>query len=61
MDFAVRAIHWRQKAEEYRAAADQMRNPASRRTFLQLAESYDNLAERFERTGVALGSKPQSG
>ena len=40
--------HWRSRAEEARATADQMRDLESRRVMLGIAESYDELAARAE-------------
>ncbi len=41
--------HWRSRAANARAMADQMRNPEARRTMLEIAVSYDLLAERAEQ------------
>lgn len=49
MNLAEQAWHWRQKAEECRAVAEQMKNPMARETFMHLARTYDTLAERLER------------
>jgi hypothetical protein len=37
---------WRQRAEEYRAAAENVQNPATRKTYINLAQNYDVLADR---------------
>jgi hypothetical protein len=43
--------HWRERAEEARRVAETLADPAARRTMLEIAESYDRLAERaFVRT-----------
>jgi hypothetical protein len=41
--------HWRTRAMEARDIADQVKNPESRRTMLEIATYYDLLAERAER------------
>jgi hypothetical protein len=43
------ARRWRAKAEECRTAADSMETEPARRWFLQLARSYEALAEHAER------------
>jgi hypothetical protein len=40
--------HWRERAEEARAQASQMHDPSARRTLLEIAENYDQLAEQAE-------------
>ena len=40
--------HWRSRAEEARATADQMRDFDSKRVMLGIAEGYDELAARAE-------------
>jgi F0F1-type ATP synthase membrane subunit b/b' len=40
--------HWRERAEEARAQASQMRDESARRTLLDIAENYDQLAEQAE-------------
>jgi hypothetical protein len=47
--------HWRERAEEARATAEQLTDPVARRTMLQVAESYDALAERAEKRALAEG------
>jgi hypothetical protein len=42
------ATHWRARARETRALADQMSDEVSRKTMLQIADDYDRLAERAE-------------
>ena len=41
--------HWRSRAEEARATADQMHDLESRRVMLGIAEGYDELAARAQR------------
>jgi hypothetical protein len=43
--------YWRSRAAEARAKADQMHDPDAKRTLLDLAASYDRIAERRERLG----------
>jgi len=40
--------HWRSRAEEARATADQMHDLESRRVMLGIADGYDELAARAE-------------
>jgi len=40
--------HWRDRAEEARIQAGDMRNHDARRQMLQIAEGYDRLAQRAE-------------
>jgi hypothetical protein len=45
--------HWRDRAKEARALAEQEHDPISKAMILQVAEEYDRLAERAElRRGV---------
>ena len=39
--------HWRDRAEETRAKADQMKNPRAKRRLLGLANFYAGLAKRL--------------
>ena len=41
---AYSAAHWLLRAEEARAMADRMHDPATRRTMLSIAASYEKLA-----------------
>jgi hypothetical protein len=41
--------HWRDRAEEARVNAEQMRDPESKRMMLEIADGYMRLAERAER------------
>jgi len=40
--------HWRDRAVEARALADQMSDELSRNTMLKIADDYERLAERAE-------------
>jgi len=42
------ARHWRARADEMRAVAEEMRDPVNRQTALQIADDYDRLAQRAE-------------
>ena len=42
------AGYWRERAEEARAQASEMRDPTAKRTLLEIARSYDRLAEQAE-------------
>ena len=41
--------HWRARAEEARALADQMTSDDTKETMLRIAKDYDRLAELAER------------
>ncbi|HEY7662730.1 MAG TPA: hypothetical protein VH934_06380 [Xanthobacteraceae bacterium] len=41
--------HWRDRAEETRALADQMSDETSRQMMLRIAADYEHLAERAEQ------------
>jgi hypothetical protein len=41
--------HWRQRAEEARAIADQLNNPQSKEAMLRIAKDYERLAARAEQ------------
>jgi F0F1-type ATP synthase membrane subunit b/b' len=43
------ADYWRERAEETRAQASQMRDPSAKRTLLEIAENYEQLADQAER------------
>ena len=45
--------YWRARAEEARTQADQMTDLTARRTLLDIAENYDQLAEQAERLRLA--------
>jgi hypothetical protein len=38
--------HWRERAEEARRVAEALADPKARQTMLEIAESYERLAER---------------
>ena len=40
--------HWRQRAEEARAVADQIADPEARQMMLKIADDYERLAKRAE-------------
>jgi hypothetical protein len=41
--------YWRERAEEARAQASEMRDPDARRTLLGIADNYEQLAQQAER------------
>jgi len=43
------AAYWRDRAEEARTQADQMGSLDARKTLLEIAENYDQLARQAER------------
>jgi len=45
--------HWRQLAQEARATAHRLDEPDARRTMLEIAESYEELAAIIERDKTA--------
>jgi hypothetical protein len=47
------AEYWHERAEEARAHAEQMSDPAARRTLLDIAENYEQLAAQAERMRMA--------
>jgi hypothetical protein len=48
------AKHWRQRARESRSIADRLDDPAARRTMLQIAEAYEQLAELAEKRRASM-------
>jgi hypothetical protein len=53
--------HWRDRAQEARAVADKMNNSQMRRTMLEIARQYDELADRArERNELKARSPTQS-
>ena len=47
------AKHWRQRAQESRSIADQLDDPVAKKTMLEIAEAYEQLALLAERRGPA--------
>jgi hypothetical protein len=47
--------HWRQRAEEARAVAEQMNEPQSKEAMLRIAKDYEHLAERAEQRAKGSG------
>jgi hypothetical protein len=49
--------HWRDRAKEARAMAEDMTDPVSKQKMLDVASNYEHLAKRAEgrRTGIARG------
>lgn len=43
------AGHWRQRAQESRSIADQLDDPVAKKTMLEIAEAYEQLAVLAER------------
>lgn len=48
-------VRWRQRAEESRRTADQLDDPVAKKTMLDIADAYEQLATLAE---AKLGSKP---
>jgi hypothetical protein len=52
--------HWRERAREARAIAQETDNPMVRRSMAQIAEEYDRVAEKAERRVLdGAGSDPE--
>jgi hypothetical protein len=49
-------MHWRQLAHDARSAADQLGDPESKKTLLEIAEGYEQLALIAEKK---IAPKPQ--
>jgi hypothetical protein len=45
--------YWRERADEARAHAEQMRDPTAKRTLMEIAQNYEQLAEQAERLRLA--------
>ena len=52
--------HWRQRAEQARALAEQMSDPASREMMVGIAKDYERLAERAEQRAQEERKKKES-
>jgi hypothetical protein len=53
-------LHWRNRAEEARAMATEIRDPQARATMLRIAEGYDDMATRAEARGATVLPFPAS-
>ena len=49
--------HWRQCAEEARRTADQLDDPADKKTMLDIAEAYEQLATLAEAKRASKSTK----
>jgi uncharacterized protein Yka (UPF0111/DUF47 family) len=47
-DILTEVQRWRTKADELRAATEQLTNPVARDSLLQMADGYDQLADAME-------------
>jgi hypothetical protein len=45
--------YWRERADEARAQAEQVRDPTAKRTLTEIAQNYEQLAEQAERLRLA--------
>jgi len=55
------AKYWRDRAEEARARASEMRDPEARGTMKRIAELYDSLATRLEKREAPPSDGPATG
>jgi hypothetical protein len=53
--------HWRDRAQEARAVAEKLSNSQTRRTMLDIARQYDELADRARERNVKAHGPSQSG
>ena len=53
------AKYWRDRAEEVRIHAGEMRDPVARETMLRIAEEYEKFAQRAEARDGAEPKSPQ--
>ncbi len=53
--------HWRQRAQEARAIADQLADAAAKGTMLKIADGYEHLAERAEARALLAKGEPAAG
>jgi hypothetical protein len=51
--------HWRQRAEEARAASESISDPNARRILLEIAQNYEELAERVKRRALTKSAVPK--
>ena len=49
--------HWRQRVEEARRTADQLDDPADKKTMLDIAETYEQLVALAEAKRVSKSSQ----
>jgi hypothetical protein len=53
------AAYWSNKAEEARTRTDQMHDPTAKQTMLDIAASYDRMAQRAEGREVRSRTNPK--
>jgi hypothetical protein len=53
--------HWLQKAEEARARADELHDPAARESMLDIAAKYDVMAQHAEGREVRARTRAEKG
>jgi hypothetical protein len=57
-DLIINPDHWRARAEEMRALAEDMRDTEAKATMLCIADDYDRLAARAQERRQGSGVKP---